>query len=463
MSREHPFERKLPLRPPKEEAVQHTHTNARIVLAIAIFAVLSFYGAAAMATRMDSYFLPGNEFKPGIFANLPGVDNGVNPAAADVNQRINILVMGLDRRADEPKDMATRTDTVFIMTIDPFSKTEGILSIPRDLLVDIPNGRGGYFKDRINVVYEYGAAGVVPYSGGGPALIKDTIKKNFDIPIDNYVVLDFANFIDIIDELGGIDINVPEYVVDPSYQECRACDFVVMEFDPGLQHMDGSTALAYSRIRFGSNDLHRIERQQLVMRATAEKAARINFLSPHKVASLYGKYKDAVKTDVSDFRLPGLAALGRGVPADQIKMYSLNDAVSDCFNCFAAVLIADWDKVRQITQQLFLDSVVQSEAARVEVQNATDIPGLANDVAEALTQRGLPSEWLSLADNASSDIQHTIIYNVGNKEYTAKKLAEWLGLPPDRVITTTLPPVSAVNGVADIIILAGADATLGVG
>ncbi|HZP26516.1 MAG TPA: LCP family protein, partial [Dehalococcoidia bacterium] len=356
----------------------------------------------------------------------------------------------------------TRTDTIFIMSIDPYSKTESVLSLPRDLLVDIPTGHGGYFKDRINVVYEYGSTGVIQYPGGGAALIKDTIKHNFGIPIDNYVVLDFESFIDIINELGGIDINVPEYTVDPSYQECYSCDFYVVEFEPGLQHMDGSTALAYSRIRFGSNDLHRIERQQLVMRATAEKASRINFLAPNKVTSLYGKYKDAVKTDISDFRLPGLAALGRGIPPDQIRMYSINDAVSDCYNCYAAVLIADWDKVHKIVQQMFLDSVVLAEDARIEIQNGTDIPGLANDVSEALTAQGLPADRISLADNAASDTKETLIYNLGNKEYTARKLAEWLGLPAARVITKKTPPINSVNGAADIIILAGTDATAGV-
>ncbi|MCJ7509994.1 MAG: hypothetical protein MUP14_03800, partial [Dehalococcoidia bacterium] len=113
------------------------HRNPLLIFGIAIFAAAAFYLALVVATQADHIFLPGNELNlPGL-NKLPGVDAG-NPEAATIEERINILVMGLDRRVDDPPDSPTRTDSMFVVSIDPFSKTAGVFSIPRDLWVEIP-------------------------------------------------------------------------------------------------------------------------------------------------------------------------------------------------------------------------------------------------------------------------------------------------------------------------------------
>ncbi|MCH7522676.1 MAG: LCP family protein, partial [Chloroflexi bacterium] len=180
------FER--PPRPGGEESEAHKgrRFNPFLIFGIAVFAVAAFYVLLIVVTIADDIFLPGNEFKIGI--DLPGVDSGENPEVADINQRINIVFLGLDRRLGVPEHTAARTDSVFVLTIDPFSKTAGVLSIPRDLLVEIPDGSGGYYTDRINVVWETGEFVYDGYDGGGPGLVKDTIEHNFGIPIDNYVI-----------------------------------------------------------------------------------------------------------------------------------------------------------------------------------------------------------------------------------------------------------------------------------
>ena len=89
---------------------------------------------------------------------------------------------------------------MMVVTIDPVSKTAGILGIPRDLYVEIPNEDGSYFQERINTALEYG----VLYNGpdGGPQLAEDTIERNFHIKIDHYVIIDFQGFEEVIDSLG---------------------------------------------------------------------------------------------------------------------------------------------------------------------------------------------------------------------------------------------------------------------
>src|SRR5688572_7292038 len=112
-------------------------------------------------------------------------------------ERVNILLLGLDRRPDES---ISRTDTMILVTVDPDAKIAGMLSIPRDLWVSIP----GYAEDRINKAYFNGDRD--KYPGGGPALAMKTVQYNLGVPVHFYAQIDFEGFRDIIDTLGGIDI-----------------------------------------------------------------------------------------------------------------------------------------------------------------------------------------------------------------------------------------------------------------
>ena len=452
-----PFER-----PPRPDEVIPAPTRRRfnplLIFGVALFAVAAFYVMLIVVTMADDIFLPGNEITIGV--SLPGVDTS-DPEAADINQRINILVLGLDRQVGEPEDMAARTDTVFVLTVDPFSKTAGVFNIPRDLLVDIPDGNGGYITDRINVVWEMGEYTYQGYPGGGPGLIKDTIKHNFDIPIDNYVILDFADFIKLVDEVGGIEIDVPEYVADYAYSEAIGGPFYAVEFFEGPEHMDGTRALAYARIRKGSNDFKRIERQQAVIQATAKKALSLDILiPPTNAVSLYNAYKNAVQTDIPNSKVPGLALLAKDVDLDNIRMVSIAEATYPCGSgCTGAVLLADWDLVEELKAQVFADGKIQQEGALVELQNATDQLGLEEEIAGLLRMRGIAAQDMLLGD-AATVLTGTLIVDRSGKDYTAKKLAEWLNLPGDAVVSSTDSRAANYAGsTGDIVVVLGTDAS----
>jgi LCP family protein required for cell wall assembly len=443
-----------------EAARGRAQRNPLLIFGIAIFAAAAFYLALIVATQADHIFLPGNELNlPGL-NRLPGVDSG-NPEAATIEERINILVMGLDRRVDEPADSPTRTDSMFVVSVDPYSKTAGVFSIPRDLWLEIPDGRGGYFKDRINVAYEYGP--IEKYPGGGPGLAEATVEHNFGIEIDHYVVLDFVGFMELVDAVGGIDVEVQDNIVDPSYCLTAQCDDrQIIVFEPGLEHMDGERTLAYVRVRYGSSDLQRIERQQEVIRAAVDTALSAELLMPNRAVSIYNKFRDAVNTDVSVFKVPGLALLVRDIPPENITTISLASAVQDAVIGDAQVLVADWDQVEALKRQIFFDGRLRSEGAFVEIQNGTGAPGLATGVVDYLASRGLPETDVTISD-ASDDLYHqeTLIYDLAGKKYTAEKLAEWLGLPDSQiqeVATDELTPVATSS--ADIVVVLGADAQI---
>ena len=181
----------------------------------------------------------------------------------------------------------TRTDTMIVATIDPQSKTAGMLGIPRDMYVKIPNEDGSYFQERINTALEYGK--LYNYPGGAIKLAEDTIELNLGIHIDHYVIIDFSGFKEIIDDLGGIDVDVPEALYDPTYSDTEKLgDYFPLDFSPGLQHMDGRTALGYARSRYNSSDLDRIQRQQRVIFAVMDKMTSLDVL-PHAM-DLWNKY-----------------------------------------------------------------------------------------------------------------------------------------------------------------------------
>jgi LCP family protein required for cell wall assembly len=432
--------------------------------AILVFALLSAYLALVIITRVDSIFFPGNEL------TLPGApvlgSIGIDAEGdSGSDEPINILVLGLDRRPREG-DTPSRTDTIFIVTVDPKTKSAGLLGIPRDLIVEIPFRSGsGTFQDRINAVYVAGELN--GYDQGGIGLMKDVLEAEpFEIDIDHHVIVDFEGFEEIIDALGGIEVDVPEYVYDPYYSETELPgDYLPQEFEEGPQQMDGQAALAYARIRFSTDDLDRIQRQQRVIFAAIEKAKRLNVLS--NAEELWNKYKAAIQTDISDLRIAGYALLASQVQ-DNLVAISLGPATTPYTTREgAAVLIGDPDAVSDIVQSLFspqpgvaAQPTVAPEPVRVEVQNGTLVDGLASEVVNYIATRGIPIDDLNPA-NTYDGLAHetTLILDLdGTHERNRLALAGWLDVNPDNARAATPDELALLNGTtADIVVILGDD------
>jgi hypothetical protein len=273
------------------------------------------------------------------------------------------------------------------------------------------------------------------------------------------VVIDFQGFKKIIDDLGGIDVDVPTYLSDPLYSDTELPgDYTPEEFEPGVQHMDGTRALAYARIRRGNSDLDRIQRQQRVIFAVMNKALRLNVLP--NALSLWKQYKDTIDTDISDAKIPGFALLAADIPQKNIIALSLGPVtVPYTTPAGASVLMAAPEGIQQIVEALFSDQQVLKEGATVEVQNGTGEPGLASSVVDYLVNLGLPRSSLvtSNAPEQGAGSASAIIDYTG-KSYTADKLAEWLHLPAHSVRSAG-PSDAALrsNSKADIVLVVGTD------
>jgi LCP family protein required for cell wall assembly len=268
--------------------------------------------------------------------------------SAGKDGRINLLLLGIDRRGGT--GWAYRTDTIMVVTLDPDTRAAGILSIPRDLQLEIP----GYGQDRINTANVYGSLQGDP--DGGPALLESTIEGNFGIPIDGYLMVDFQAFKTIVDTLGGIELEVPQRLHDTRYPDPKPGDpfaYKTIHFEPGLQHMNGSQALEYARSRMSTSDFDRAKRQQLVLLAIRKRA-----LSPSAIPrwpKLATAAIDSIRTDQSVNELLALALL-----AARVDMSSLKQVVLERPLVFshqradgAAVQLPRWELINPVLVELF--------------------------------------------------------------------------------------------------------------
>ena len=448
----------------------HSTRGQRIFIgvAIALFAVASAYLALVIITRVDSLFFPGNELKLSSLpvveqVDLPGVDENGTSGSDDP---INILVVGLDRRPSEG-DEPTRTDTIFVVHVDPKTKSSTILGFPRDLVVEIPASGGGTYEDRINTAYVAGE--LTDYQGGGVGLMEEVFYNNFGIEVDHYVLVDFEAFEELIDALGGIDVDVTSEVYDPYYSETELPgDYWPQYFEPGVQHMDGRTALAYARIRFSGDDLDRIHRQQQVIFAAIDKASTLNLFDVGKAKDLWDKYRDTIKTDVGNTQAPGYALLANQVK-DNITAVSLGPATQPCTGPGGAAWLC-WDEeaVSAIVESVFYTPetavvagpTVAPEPVRVEVQNGTGSEGLASRVVRYIAARGYPVDDLNAA-NTTDGIAHgeSLIIDIdGSHEQNRLLLARWLDIDLDNVRAATTDEAATFAGMnADILIILGTD------
>jgi LCP family protein required for cell wall assembly len=172
---------------------------------------------------------------------------------------VDLLVMGLDSRAGQ--GTVSRSDSIMLVGIDPALMRVSLLSIPRDLYIEVPN----YGLQSINAV---NMLGEMEQPGSGPALLSSSIQQSFGVGPERYIRVDFDGFVELVDAVGGVTIYVDRVIVDDAYPT-DAGDVVSVRFESGWQHMDGARALMYARTRHADDDYRRAERQQQVLIALA--------------------------------------------------------------------------------------------------------------------------------------------------------------------------------------------------
>lgn len=342
---------------------------------------------------------------------------------------VTFLLLGSDTRGG----VSFRTDTIMIGIVRPKDGTVSLISIPRDLWVNIP----WVGENRINVAYQYGE--LYGYPGGGPGLLKETIRVNLGLEIDFVAMVDFNGFRQVVDTIGGIDIPIvcaytDWRLIDPSYDPEWEDNWHLYTAGPGVTHMDGDLALWYARSRKLSNDFDRGRRQQEVIRAIFKKVGDAGYLS--KLPELYRDLSSLFITDVSLLDLLKLAPIAVKMSNADIRSYYIaGEYVSDIITAAGAyVLLPN----TLMIQQLFYEAYQPRQKLAADTTTVIEVlNGSANEGWDALAAERLNYAGYETVISPFDEHDHaqTLIYNrAQNAPIYTNEILALMQLPADRIV-----------------------------
>ena len=271
-----------------------------------------------------------------------------------------VMIVGLDIRPTQ--DGPSRTDSILLLRVDPDGNRAGMLSIPRDAMMQVPFSDGSLTQDRVNTAFVYNWS---PDDGSqAPKALAGTIEHNLGLEVDYYVVFDQRGAARIIDAAGGVTVQVRDAFGQDNYSDDDV-HVVPQYFPEGKQHLNGYQAVAYGRIREGSSDFDRIRRQQQVAEGLVSELA--SPLSVWRLPGVWGAYRGAVDTNLSLRQSTGLFLLLKRIGTDRIVTRSLGDASVSCAWCPGALLLLLPEETARIVSEAFDDEGLGQEAAQLLV------------------------------------------------------------------------------------------------
>ncbi len=384
-------------------------------------------------------------------------ENGPPPHSWDGTSRINVLLLGADSREWEANFGPPRTDTMILLTLDPQSQTGGMLSLPRDIWLEIP----GYGYGKINQAYFFGEADQI--YGGGAGLAMDTVENFLDINIDYYVKIDFNAFVQIIDEIGGLKVDIP-YAISVTPLAGHATPL-----QPGVQTLPGDLALAYARARnTDGGDLDRAVRQQQVIMAIRDRLLSFDLLPTliQKSPILYQQISSGVETNLTLKQAIQIGWMARNIPEDQIRreVISFDQVYYSTSPGGAFILVPMMEEIYALRDEVFggaltitpnalagIDSQerMQAEEALVSILNGTTTPGLAAKTEVYLNEQGVA---ITEIGNATDLYNESILIDYTGNPGTVDYISGLLRIPVQRIYHRFEPENSS-----DVTLILGAD------
>lgn len=376
--------------------------------------------------------------------------------------RVNVLLTGVgggDRAG------ANLTDTIIVASIDPVAKDVALLSIPRDLWVDVPD----FWSMKINAAYNSARELAIENgsnekdaSEAGFETLEAVIEDKMGIPIHYHALVNFQAFREGIDTVGGVDVQVEEDLYDYVLAGENNWDPLIAK--AGLQHFDGKQALLYAQSRSSSSDFARGERQRAILIALKDKViSNGTFSNPATVASLIDAFGDNVTINATLGEMMRMYEITKDIPSTSIATVGLTDepnvlVQTDNINDQSIVRpragLNDFSEIQSFVRNTLRDPFLKSENASIAVLNGTGIDGLATTKADELKSYGYN---VTIVDAApTTGYQNTVVYDRtgGAKKYTKSYLERRLG------VTVTNEPTDSQNPIlvsADFIIVLGQD------
>ena len=385
--------------------------------------------------------------------------------------RINIMLAAVGGEGHKGQNLA---DTIMVASFAPQTNQVALLSIPRDLYVQVP---GEDYYSKINAVHAYGEA---QKEGQGPVVLRTLVEDITGLPIHYYGRVDFIAFKQIIDAIGGIDIEIENSFFDYWHK---------IDFHEGQERMDGERALAYVRARYvegpEGGDFKRAARQQEVLLALRENIFSVNTaLDFAALSRILDSVSDNVRTDMQLWEMKRFYELARtidhqnvgsvvlstghsgvlvgttevlgGTPASVLKPrvgnYSeVQDLAANLLTVTTSVPVASVDETpEEVVEEE--EEAVEMPKPFVEIRNGTNITGLAARTRETLEDEGY--EVTAIGNAATRDNTETKVYALTDDATEgAKVVAELLGAQADSGL-----PTDETESEAGVLVVLGADA-----
>jgi LCP family protein required for cell wall assembly len=333
---------------------------------------------------------------------MPPVDEG----EYDI---VNFLLIG-SATYDSPNNPGL-TDTLILVSVNRTAGTVSLLSIPRDLYVNIP----GWRMHKINTAYFHAENSGT--EGEGIALLRETIRYNLGFEFDFYARVDFNGFVEIIDALGGIDLSVDcaiedwrliEPGLDPRVEE----NWEMFTLPMGVHHMNGDLALWYVRSRRSSNELDRGRRQQDVIRALWRHIRSNGLLD--QLPSIWGQVTQIVDTDITPPDIVGLIPLALTIDTSRLQSYRFREGIEIVAGeseegsfIFYPQRDAIIELSRLVVQPPTERQLVREQAV-IEIANASNFDGLAQVAADRIAAEGFVPR---IVDDLQTSQDATVIYD----------------------------------------------------
>lgn len=356
------------------------------------------YGAIAIvagSVGLGSALLMPNPFAPETHHLSPlenfslRVAQGALPYT--ITRPVTVVLMGIDRvegtEAGSPESFAGRSDTLLLVRLDPDVGGLNILSIPRDTQVEIPN----YGFTKINHANWF----------GGPRLVQEVISTNFNnLPVDRYVRVDTGIFREIVDTIGGVEVNVPK-----AMEYVDQTQGLYINLQPGMQLLNGDKAEQFARFRHDEyGDIGRVQRQQILLQALRQKLASPSIIP--KIPQLMTLVQSYVDTNLSTEELLAILGFALDLNGEQIRMVMLPGRASTPGEFLASYWLPDVEAQNRILAEqfnqpaLFADANIQtlsdmlSRQPRIAIQNASGQPDQARQMADYLVRLGFADVYV---------------------------------------------------------------------
>jgi LCP family protein required for cell wall assembly len=348
---------------------------------------------------------------------------------------------------------------MILVSVDPVHKTAGMISIPRDMWVDVP----GYGYNKINTAYFLGEANKLP--GGGAALAAKTVEQFLGVPVQYYAVVSFDAFVKLVDEIGGIDVLVPYHIwIDPMGPSN------MVYLNEKAYHFDGQYALAYARDRHHKGgDVDRAKRTQQVLLAIRDRVLDPRVLPSvlAKAPTLYQELASGLVTNITYDNALKMFSVGKDISPENIKAkvidYSMMQQgkspdgldiytpIPDDIRNLTSDVLSQVGELKPVAQGKDLADLMKQEGATVSVLNGTFTPGLAAKTADYLKSQGV--NVVNIGNPAQQGGQLTQIIDKRGKPYMVKYLFDLFKVSSGSQHLIEFDPSSQ----ADVIIVLGQD------